>query len=82
MSNKIFKILLILFFMLVSNAFAVTYYISPTGSDLANGLTDTTPWLSFDHSFTSSAFIGGDTLILLDGTYSVALGTGCKHSRW
>lgn len=53
-----------------------TYYLaaSTTASDAADGTSAATPWKTFAHAF--STMIGGDELILLDGTYSVANGTG------
>ena len=49
-----------------------TFYISPTGLDSNNGTTVLTPWKTFAYAF--SRMVGGDELILLDGTYSVAAG--------
>ena len=51
------------------------YYLSPTGSDSANGLTPSTPWRTFSKAFSTMG--GGKRLGLLNGTYSVAAGTGC-----
>lgn len=52
-----------------------TYYLSPTGSDTANnGRSLSSPWKSFAKAFGSMA--AGDELILLDGNYSAAAGTG------
>jgi parallel beta-helix repeat protein len=51
-----------------------TYYISPSGSDLYNGLSPSFPWLTFSHAILQLTH--GDTLIVMDGTYSVAEGTG------
>jgi chitodextrinase len=51
-----------------------TYYLSPAGSNTANGTSISTPWRTFAHAF--SRMVGGDELILLDGTYSAANGTG------
>ncbi len=51
------------------NAYAepVTYYVSPKGSDTADGKSSNTPWGSFSHA---SAQLGpGDELVLLSGTY-------------
>jgi hypothetical protein len=49
-------------------------YISPSGDDGNDGQTSSNPWKTFAHAFSS---IGpGDELILLDGTYSEANGTG------
>lgn len=50
------------------------YYMSPTGSDAANGLTPATAWKTFNKAFTT--MLAGRRLGLLDGTYSSAAGTG------
>lgn len=47
------------------------YYISPTGRDDDSGTTPSTPWKTFRRVFNSDKILSpGDTLILLDGTYS------------
>jgi len=51
-------------------AHAASYYISPTGSDSANGTAASTPWKTFAKAI--AALGPGDTLLLLDGTYSKA----------
>lgn len=51
-----------------------TFYISPNGNDLNTGTTAELPFKTFNHSF--SMMSAGDQLYLLDGTYSLALGTG------
>ncbi len=57
------------------SASRTTYYLSPSGSDTANdGRSLSSPWKSFSKAFGSMA--AGDELILLDGTYSAAAGTG------
>jgi len=53
---------------------SATYYISPLGGDGNDGRTPTTPWKSFSYAFSHMA--SGNELILLDGTYSEAAGTG------
>jgi hypothetical protein len=53
--------------------FGATYYLSPSGQDSANGTSPGTPWKSFAKAF--SFMSSADTLILLDGTYSDAVGT-------
>lgn len=50
---------------------ATTYYISPSGLDTQNGLTENTAWGTFTHSY--SVLEPGDTLIILDGTYNQKL---------
>lgn len=53
---------------------ATTYYLSPTGSDaINNGLSTGAPWLTFNRAMTGTPNVGcGDTLILMDGTYTTA----------
>lgn len=51
-----------------------TYFISPTGSDANSGKSASAPWRSFKRAF--EAMVGGEELVLLDGTYSIASGTG------
>ena len=53
---------------------ATTYYISPTGSNNDNGLTASTPWLTFAHAMINT--VCGDTLTLVDGTYGDGTSTG------
>jgi hypothetical protein len=55
-------------------AFATTYYLSPSGNNSASGLTEAAPWKTFAKAF--GAMKASDELVLLDGTYSVAAGTG------
>lgn len=50
-----------------------TYYMSPTGSDAGTG-TKAQPFRSFPHAL--SQLGPGDTLIVLDGSYSSSVGTG------
>ncbi|TFG92150.1 MAG: hypothetical protein E4H15_04375, partial [Syntrophobacterales bacterium] len=56
------------------DALSATYYISVSGSNSANGTSPGTAWKTFQKAFSTMA--GGDELILLDGTYSEAAGTG------
>jgi len=58
-----------------SRCLATTYYVSPSGNDSANGLSQSTPVKTFHNAFTSK-MAAGDELILLDGTYSTSAGTG------
>lgn len=62
------KKLLFLILFICSNLFASTYYISPTGNDTSGNGSTGTPWLTFTKAF--SVMVGGDTLILKDGTYT------------
>jgi hypothetical protein len=50
------------------------YFISPSGSDWSNGKSVESPLKSFYHAFGKMS--PGDELILLDGVYSEAAGTG------
>ncbi len=50
------------------------YYLSPQGRDGANGRSGDTAWKTFSKAF--SKMRAGDELVLLDGTYSEAAGTG------
>jgi hypothetical protein len=58
----------ITFFFFTTSALSTTYYIAPTGSDSADGLSVTKPWATFAHSYTKLA--PGDKLILMDGIYN------------
>ncbi|MFH0909529.1 MAG: hypothetical protein V1929_12285 [bacterium] len=53
------------------------FYMSPTGSDANNGLSEAAPFKTFLKAF--STMQGGDELVLRDGTYSEAAGTGIIH---
>lgn len=60
---------------------ATEYYISPTGSDGADGLTTTTPWRSFAKAFGGTGMAGspvgcGHTLNLANGVYGDGTSTG------
>src|SRR6516225_6554325 len=59
-----------LLFLLTSlfciNASAVTYYVSPAGSDSSAG-TQSSPWRTFQHA--SDAMSAGDTALFAGGTY-------------
>jgi hypothetical protein len=57
-----------------ASSFAATYYMSPGGSDSRSGTTEATAWRTFANAFWN--MVAGDTLILLDGTYSESAGTG------
>src|SRR5512145_1963704 len=53
---------------------AATYYISPSGDDENSGLTAFVPFKTFAKAF--SVLPAGGELILMDGTYGEAQGTG------
>jgi len=59
-------------------ASAVTYYLSPTGSNSNNGTSASTPWLTFSFAIGSSAGKSGcsDELVLLSGVYGDGTSTG------
>lgn len=48
---------------------AAVYYLSPTGADGSSGLSAAAPWRTF--AFATPKLSPGDTLILLDGTYTL-----------
>jgi hypothetical protein len=53
--------------LLAAPAWATSYFISPSGSDGANGLTTGTAWLSPNHALNC-----GDTISAATGTYSAS----------
>jgi len=53
-----------------SQAEAVTYYISPSGSDSNSATSSTSPWKTF--GFAVPRLRAGDTLILKNGTYNAS----------
>jgi hypothetical protein len=56
---------------------SAVYYISPSGQDANDGRAETRPFKTFARAF--SVLPAGGTLVLLDGTYSVAGGTGVMN---
>lgn len=48
-----------------------TWYISPNGSDTADGRTTTTPWRTFARAWQTVR--AGDTLLVMDGTYNQSI---------
>nr|CAG4716015.1 unnamed protein product [Naegleria fowleri] len=66
--------LLVVFFTRGVSSSFTSYYISPSGQDSNNGQSSSTPFKTFSKAF--STMKGGDELILMDGTYSEAVGTG------
>lgn len=69
------RIAFLLFMLSIpSMASATTYYISPAGSNSNDGLTDTTPWLTFVYAIANTAC--GDSLFLMNGTYGDGTSTG------
>lgn len=69
---------LLISLFLPSAASAVTYYISPTGSNGNNGTSTSTPWLTFSFSIGTGAGKAGcgDELVLRDGVYGDGTSTG------
>ena len=61
-------------FLLHGASRPATYYLSPEGSNHADGRSEQTPWKTFSKAF--SKMKPGDELILLDGVYSDAARTG------
>ena len=58
--------------LLINNAlFAKEFFMAVDGSDAQNGLSVNTAWASFDYAYT--VMEPGDTLTLLDGTYTQEL---------
>ena len=66
---------LMLIILLPSIGQAATYYISPSGDNGDAGGTGD-PWKTFAFALASAQLDPGDTLVLKDGTYSTAAGTG------
>ena len=68
--SKLLKNILLSVIMLVgvsSQMEASTYYLSPVGSNHANGLTQSHAWATF--AYADSRLQPGDTLLIMDGTY-------------
>lgn len=69
-NNSIYRYLIavmVMFLSLPTLCAAATYYISPAGSDEANGVEKVSAWKTFAYAF--SKLTPGDTLILVNGTY-------------
>lgn len=49
---------------------AVTYWVSPTGSNSNSGLSEATAWRSMDNGDLTGVLLPGDTVNLLPGTYT------------
>jgi hypothetical protein len=47
-----------------------TYYMSPGGSDANSGISTSSPWKTFGYAIPK--LNAGDTLVLMDGTYTTA----------
>lgn len=69
------RVLLILL-ALTGQAHATNFYISPTGNNANDGLTASTPFLTFTYALDASRASCGDTLILRNGTYGSGTSTG------
>ncbi len=59
--------------LMPGGAYAANYYIAPTGSDSNNGSSTSSPWATFAHAI--GKLSAGDTLNLMDGTYSTIYGS-------
>jgi len=71
------KLFCIFIFLSAFSAWATTYYLSPSGSDsytTEQAQNEGTPWKTFGKAFGEMS--AEDELILLDGVYSEAAGTG------
>lgn len=67
------RILLTIWLVLMAiPAQAVTRYIAPAGSDSNDGTTTSTPWLTWPYAIAHTTC--GDTLIAMDGTYTITNG--------
>lgn len=60
------NIILILFLLISISVNATVYYVSSTGSDAANGTSDTTPWQTLS-KVSASAFVAGDQILFKRG---------------
>lgn len=67
MSLRKFTVSIFLLLLMSANAFATTYYISPSGIDSSTRGTSASPWRTFAYAI--PRLIAGDTLMLQDGTY-------------
>lgn len=56
-----------------------TYYLSPTGSDAAGGGTQAAAWRTFARAW--QALQPGDTLLLLDGTYTEPIAPNVRNGQ-
>jgi len=82
--TKLF-IISILFLGFTAYAQAAEYYISTTGNDSNNGLTEANAWATF--AYADSQLQPGDSVIVLDGTYNQRLnpttsGTDGNYITW
>ena len=57
---------------LALSAGAVEYYVSPSGNNVADGLTHETAWRSIDNGDDLGVLIPGDTVNILPGLYLVS----------
>lgn len=69
-------IFLVVFFPFTVFASSTTFYISPSGNDTNSGSSSTAPWKTFPKAW--SVLMPGDTLLLLDGTYTAASSAGIE----
>lgn len=57
-------------FCLTPTIGAVTYWVSPTGSNSNTGLSEAAAWLSMDNGDLTGVLLPGDTINILPGTYT------------
>ncbi len=70
---KTVVIIALLSLLIVPNAaLCVNYYVSPTGNDDADGLTESTAWATIDNGDQKEILMPGDTVNILAGTYMIS----------
>ncbi len=62
------KIIRVIYLLIVTNSFAINYYVSPNGDDSNNGLSITTAFQTIEKS--TYAVSPGDTVFIRNGIYS------------
>ncbi len=81
-NTQLFVFLFLLFFFLflqVKQTSAATFYISPSGAGSKNGTSEANAFGSFDSAW--NALNRGDTLILLDGTYTQVIHPNIRNGQ-
>ncbi|MDF1543582.1 MAG: right-handed parallel beta-helix repeat-containing protein [bacterium] len=73
-------ILALLTVVFPASAGATNYYVSPTGSDAADGQTILTPWLSIENGEKTGVLAPGDSIFVLSGSYSRTTGASFPTS--
>jgi uncharacterized protein YjdB len=72
--NHLKRIFIVLFLTINSLVSAKTYYVSPTGDNTNDGLTTSTPWLTWQYAFNSA--VAGDIVYFRGGTYATTVTNG------